>query len=421
MIERDGDEAAASSRDGGQSVSTVEAVKALQRCDFLANLDGPTLGQLAGLTDLLEVPAATTLFEKGDTGTTMYFVLQGSVKLHHGDVVVGRLDAGEVFGEVAALSGEKRTASVTTETDARLLVLEQRSIYSVLDAQPGGARSMIEALCARERKIIDEKLERVVASHVLERELEIGQRIQQYFLPEVIPQIEGWSMHGSLRPARKVAGDFFDFFVIPGSQQLGIVIGDVCDKGVGAALFMTLFRSLLRSGMLARSASGSVGVREDPAALLRHVLGSTNDYVALTHGASSMFASVFLGLLDPATGRLHYINAGHEPPVVATRNGIRAELGTTGPVIGLFPQLEHQVRSVQLQPGEALFGYTDGATDAQNEAGLQFSEERLLAEACRALAGATNPLDKLFASVEAFAGDAEQFDDVTMICIQHQH
>jgi len=421
MIARNGDDAVAESRPGRASVSSVEAVAVLRRCDFFANLAQPTLERLARLADLLEVPAATTLFEKGDAGTTMYFVLQGSIRLHHGDVVVGRLEAGEVFGEVAALSGEKRTASVTAETDARMLVLEQQSIYSVLDAQPGGARSLIEALCARERKIIDEKLERVVANRVLERELEIGQRIQQYFLPDAIPQIDGWSMHGSLRPARKVAGDFFDFFIIPGWQQVGVVIGDVCDKGVGAALFMTLFRSLLRSGMLTRCAGGPEEFRRDPAALLRHALGSTNDYVASTHGASSMFASVFLGLLDPETGHLHYINAGHEPPVVATGAGIRAQLGTTGPVIGLFPQLEHQVQSVQLLPGEALFGYTDGATDAQNEAGLQFSEERLLAEACTALAGATNPLDQLFASVETFTGAAEQFDDVTMICIQRQH
>jgi sigma-B regulation protein RsbU (phosphoserine phosphatase) len=130
---------------------------------------------------------------------------------------------------------------------------------------------------------------------------------------------------------------------------------------------------------------------------------------------------VFFGLLDPVSGDLHYINAGHEPPVIATRDGIRAQLGTTGPVIGLMERLEHRVETVRLMPGEALFGYTDGATDARNESGLQYSEERLLAEFRRAVAGSDDPLEQLLASVEAFTGGAEQFDDITMICIQRQH
>jgi len=406
---------------GGSPLSSGEATAILRRCGFFAGVPGPTLEQLAGLAELLEVPAGTTLFDKGDAGTAMYFVLQGSIRVHHGDVVVGRVGGGDVFGEVAALSGESRTASVTTETDARLLVLEQQSIYAVLDAQPAAARALIEALCARERQIIDEKLERVVAGRVLERELEIGQGIQRHFLPDSIPQIDGWRMDGLLRPARKVAGDFYDFVTLPGRPHVGVVIGDVCDKGVGAALFMTLFRSLLRSGLLTRCASGVAEAGGDPAALLRNALGSTNDYVAATHGASSMFASVFFGLLDPASGDLYYINAGHEPPVIATADGIRTQLETTGPVIGLFERLEHRVEVARLMPGETLFGYTDGATDARNESGLQFSEERLLAELCRVVSGTDSPLQQLLASVETFTGGAEQYDDVTMICIQRQY
>jgi len=413
--------AAAGSGRGQPPLSGAEATAILRRCAFFERVSDAALGQLAGLAEVVEVPAAATLFEKGDVGTAMYFVLQGSIRVHHGEVVVGRVGVGDVFGEVAALSGESRTASVTAETDTRLLVLEKQSIYAVLDRQPDAARSLIEALCARERQIIDEKLERVVAGRVLERELEIGQRIQQHFLPDAIPQIEGWKLNGVLQPARKVAGDFFDFFAVPGCRRVGVVIGDVCDKGVGAALFMTLFRSLLRSGVLTRCASGLGDAQADPAGLLRHALGATNDYVASTHGASSMFASVFFGLLDPATGDLHYINAGHEPPVIATGDGVRAQLETTGPVIGLFERLEHRVETVRLMPGEALFGYTDGATDARNESGLQFSEERLLAELCRAVAGSTNPLAQLLASVEAFTGGAEQYDDVTMICVQRRH
>jgi serine phosphatase RsbU (regulator of sigma subunit) len=401
-----------------QSPREFLASDVLRRCAFFASTADAELEVLAGLTELVSLPRDQTLFEKGDVGTAMYFVLEGRLRVHHGDLVVGRMEAGDVFGEVAALSKEVRSASVTADRDSLLLKLEQQAIYSTLAAEPHAARSLIEALCAREREIIDEKVERVAANLVLERELDIGQRIQQSFLPDRMPEVDGWTVTGLLRPARKVAGDFFDFFVVPETGRLGIVIGDVCDKGVGAALFMTLFRSLLRSGTLHRHAAAGDPAVADPDAVLRHAIGSTNDYIASTHASSSMFASVFFGLLDPATGELRYINAGHEAPVIASASGIRARLETTGPVIGLFENLKHGVETASLRPGEALFGYTDGATDARNEAGSHYSEERLLEVFCNALGRDGKVLEELLSSVDEFAGGADQYDDVTLICVR---
>jgi len=406
--------------EAGRSLSQDEVNRVLRRCGFFAATPESALIALAGLTEQLRVAGGETLFEKGDVGTAMYFVLDGTIRVHQGDVVIGRLEAGEVFGEVAALSGEARSASITAERDTWLLKLEQEAIYSTLKLQPEAARSLIEALCARERQIIDEKFDRIVAGRVLEREMEIGQRIQQNFLPEAMPQVDGWSLDGVLKPARMVAGDFFDFFFVPAVGRFGIVIGDVCDKGVGAALFMTLFRSLLRSGALHRFPAGSRGVSDDPAVLLHQALTSTNDYIAATHAASSMFASVFFGLLDPETGELVYINAGHEPPVVATAAGVRARLETTGPVIGLFEGLAYRVESISVLPGEALFGYTDGATDARNESGQQFSEDRLLSDFCRGVGEGGKVVEDLLTSVEDFIGGTDQFDDITMICVRRE-
>lgn len=403
-----------------QALSTEEASEILRRSDFFAASGAPAIKQLASLAELVRVPFGDRLFDKGDVGTAMYFLVHGRVRLHNGEVVIGHLGPGAVFGEVAALSQERRSASVTAASDTVLLKLEQDAIYSTLASQPGAARALIEALCAREREIIDEKFDRIVEARVLERELEIGQSIQKNFLPETIPVIDGWSLDGLLRPARKVAGDFFDFFLVPDVGRIGIVIGDVCDKGVGAALFMSLFRSLIRSGALHRyAAGGTVGV-EDPATLLRRTMRATNQYVASTHPGSSIFATVFFGLLEPRTGELAYVNAGHEAPVVCGRSGIRAHLSATGPVIGLIENLEHAVGEATLAPGELLFGYTDGATDARNEAGQQFGEERLLEEMCRGASEASSVLQRLLAALDAFGGRAEQYDDITMICVHRQ-
>lgn len=410
----------ASAPGSSPTLSTEEASEILKRSDFFAASGAPAINQLASLAELVRVPSGDRLFDKGDVGTAMYFLVHGRVRLHNGEVVIGHLGPGAVFGEVAALSQERRSASVTATSDTVLLKLEQEAIYSTLASQPGAARSLIEALCAREREIIDEKFERIVEARVLERELEIGQSIQKNFLPETIPVIDGWSLDGLLRPARKVAGDFFDFFFVPDVGRIGIVIGDVCDKGVGAALFMSLFRSLIRSGALHRyAAGGTVGV-EDPATLLRRTMRATNQYVASTHPGSSIFATVFFGLLEPRTGELAYINAGHEAAVICGPSGIRAQLSATGPVIGLIENLEHAVGEATLAPGELLFGYTDGATDARNEAGQQFGDERLLEEMCREATDASSVLQRLLAALDAFSGRAEQYDDITMICV-HRH
>lgn len=357
------------------------------------------------------------LFGKGELGTAMYFVVEGCVRIHNEDVVITHLGGGQVFGEVAALSQEVRTASVTAEMDTALIKLEQTSIYDTLSAQPDAARYLIQSLCRRESEIIEEKFERLVKAKVMENELEIGQKIQRNFLPEVLPEVDGWEMNGVLQPARKVAGDFFDFFHVPKPRCIGIVIGDVCDKGLGAALFMTLFRSLIRSISVYRNVVGEHADQDDVINTLRHAIALTNKYIASTHASSNMFASVFFGLLIPETGQLCYINAGHEAPLIIGPSGVRQKLEPTGPVIGIFENAEHEVGVTEIFPGEVLFGYTDGATDGLDEAGKQFGEARLLAVAGEGARNGGSILHKMLSTVESFIGNAEQYDDITMISV----
>ena len=375
---------------------------------------------LAHYSETIQIPAGEKLFETGEIGTAMYFVVDGCVRIHKDDVVITHLGREEVFGEVAALSHEVRTASVTAEMDTILLKLEQDAIYKTLTAHPGAARCIIQALCRRESEIIGEKVERLIKAKVMERELDIGQKIQRNFLPEVIPEIEGWHMSGLLQPARKVAGDFYDFFIVPKPHCVGIVIGDVCDKGLGAALFMTLFRSLIRSISVYRNVVETHSEHDDVINTLRHAIALTNKYIASTHASSSMFSSVFFGLLVPETGQLCYINAGHEAPMIIGPSGIRQLLTPTGPVIGLFEEAEHEVGMAEILPGELLFGYTDGATDAQNELGEQFTEERLQSIVGNGARNDKAFLNRMFSAVEGYIGSADQFDDITMICVHRE-
>jgi len=247
----------------------------------------------------------------------------------------------------------------------------------------------------------------------LERELEIGREIQAGFLPTELPHGPGWEIAACLKSAKKVAGDFYDAFYLESEQKVCLVIADVCDKGVGAALFMTLFRSLLRFTIGATDAFGE----HSPAAKLKYAVTLTNNYIADTHGETGMFATIFFGLLDPSDGTLTYINAGHEHPLVVNSNGNCTPLRNTGPAVGVIPNVDFAVREVQLQPGELFFAFTDGAPDSLNLAEHRFGRERLVSLLSNHTSAQT-VLANVYAQLTEYIGEAEQFDDITLLVVR---
>ena len=267
----------------------------------------------------------------------------------------------------------------------------------------------------------------------LERELEIGREIQAGFFPELLPQPAGWEVAALFRSARQVAGDFYDAFPVDRGRLVALVVGDVCDKGVGAALFMALFRSLLRAvaeqeedGLAAPSRAGGDGDADGGdsdggAARLLRAVTVTNDYIARTHSRANMFATLFVAALDPATGALAYVNAGHEPALVVGAGGrVRTQLPPTGPAAGLLPGVPFGAASARLEPGEALVVYTDGVTEARAADGSFYGDAPLaaLVEEERAHAhGAQQLLDRLLDAVRAHAAGAEQSDDITALAV----
>lgn len=228
-----------------------------------------------------------------------------------------------------------------------------------------------------------------------------------------MPRAHGWEIAAYLKAAREVAGDFYDAFHLP-DGTLGLVIADVCDKGVGAALFMTLFRSLIRAAATAEFFAQETDAQNPIAARLERSLSFTNDYIAKTHGWTDMFATVFFGILDPKSGLLTYVNAGHEPPVIAKANGAQERLPKTGLAVGLLTGFKFTHKTHQLENGDLFFAFTDGAPECNNPQGEFFERGRLLA----LLNPKTEPavlLNRIESQLLAHIADADQFDDITLL------
>jgi len=243
----------------------------------------------------------------------------------------------------------------------------------------------------------------------LERELEIGREIQRQFLPESLPAPPGWEIAASLAPARQVSGDFFDAFPLGAGERVVLAVADVCDKGVGAALFMALYRTLLRAGF--------DGAGADPAAGVAAVLRRANDYIAATHSRSNMFATVFLAVLDTAAGELTWANGGHEPPMLLRAGGGVERLAPTGPAVGMLESVEFRVERTALAPGDRLVAFTDGVTEARSAAAAELGEDRLAAVVA-ADGSAEETLRRVEDELERHGAGAERFDDVTLLVVR---
>ena len=253
------------------------------------------------------------------------------------------------------------------------------------------------------------------ALDVAERDLEIGRQIQSGFFPESLPDIQGWEIATHFHAARQVAGDFYDVFKFKDSEFVAFVIADVCDKGVGAALFMVLFRSLLRAF------SGTTINSDNVQDQLLNIINNTNNFIAEYHGKSNMFATLFFGILDPENGIFYYVNGGHEPPALLNKNGkITQRLMPTGPAVGMFADLEFHVEQVQFNEGDFLVGFTDGTTDAKNTTGEQFTEDRLLKSIAVPWTSIFSMIFELNTELKRHIGEQAQFDDITLISLRRK-
>jgi sigma-B regulation protein RsbU (phosphoserine phosphatase) len=292
--------------------------------------------------------------------------------------------------------------------------LENASLYSKLDES---YRSLEQAKAAIE-----------AYSKALDKEMEKGKKIQRDFLPRTIPYLPGWEIAFYFHPARQVSGDFYDAFTLP-EDRLGLVIADVCDKGIGSALYMALFRSLIRvfSGQITLrglSVPGSESDTEQISAIdlgqSLHAVPLTNDYIAQEHGHEGMFATLFFGILDPATGEMAFINGGHEPLFIINADGVKQSLRAAGPVIGMMSGSKFKVQMTRLEPGDTLIGYTDGVTEALSPDRALYTKKRFLSILDNPAPSASELIEQIKTDLIDHVKDAPQFDDITMLAVHRE-
>lgn len=241
----------------------------------------------------------------------------------------------------------------------------------------------------------------------MERELQVAYRVQASLLPAEVPQLPGWQFAAWWRPAREVAGDYYDF--IPGEDgALGLVIADVTDKGMPAALFMAFTRSIVRASL-------------DQAVPPGAGLGRANRLIC-AESTYGFFVTLFYGRLDPVTGELAYVNAGHNPPLLFQAGpGALTTLVRTGIPLGVDSETSYEQKSVQLWPGDFLFLYTDGVVDAVDAEGQAFGLERLqqviLGNRGASAAEIASALER---SLSSFVGSESQYDDITFVVAKRE-
>ena len=236
----------------------------------------------------------------------------------------------------------------------------------------------------------------------IEQELKVAQLIQQQFLPKSVPDLPSWHVAAFYRPARTVGGDFYDFIGLP-DGRLMIVIGDVTDKGVPAALVMASTHALLR---------GAAPRLISPGQVLAHV----NDLLCVDIPAH-MFVTCLALVLDPAAGLLEFANAGHDVPYVRTEGGV-AELRARGMPLGLMPGMEYEEKTFQMRPGDSVLLHSDGLAEAHSADRDMFGFPRVRALVGRSAAGEAL-IDACLAELAAFTGPGhEQEDDITLVTLE---
>ncbi len=274
--------------------------------------------------------------------------------------------------------------------------------YSTDDRRLLASLATQAAPAVRVAELVQERAGQIQARERLEQEMRVATLIQQQFLPHELPELPDWQVAAYYGPARAVGGDFYDFIELP-DGRIGIVVGDVTDKGVPAALIMARTQSVLR-GEAPRLAS--------PGEVLRRA-----NEILLPEMPARMFVTCLYLVLEPLTGRVVYANAGHLPPYVRTVDGV-VELRATGMPLGLLPEMRYEEKEATIDPRQAMLLYSDGLIEAHGPAGDMFGFPRL-----RELMARERPsselINELLEQLHAFVGRGwDQEDDITLVALE---
>jgi serine phosphatase RsbU (regulator of sigma subunit)/anti-sigma regulatory factor (Ser/Thr protein kinase) len=368
---------------------------------------------------IARIPDGEVLLEPGQRNDSVVFVLSGRLRVHLDSPDSPNffvIDVGDCAGEMSAIDGKPVSAYVVADAGCRVLVMDGPTLFGRLLVIPDVNRKFMAVLFERLRRASDRMVEQARANMELERlqrDLRLAHDIQLGMLPQesqFFPDRADVDCAAGIRVARQVGGDFYDAFFVD-QTHLFLMIGDVCGKGLPAALFMVRAMTLLRSEATRRE-----GSRRNP---LERMVGRVNQLL-IERNDASLFVTLFCALLDTATGKLLYLNAGHCPPVVALPGGEAVALvEPRNPVVGIVDYAQFASGEMDLAPGTALVLYTDGVTEAVSTAEEEFGLERLVATVRASDSGAVALLDATLAAVEDFARAMPQNDDIAVLVARY--
>src|SRR5574341_49991 len=377
-------------------------------------------------------PPDTILCREGDLADTFYVITSGRVIVTRDmegdeDFVMGFLSEGQYFGEMALLSEDKRSATVTTIMETNVLEITKEHFEKVFSASPMMARSILNTLIniirETDRRAIADLEERNVelaqayadleaaqadkiARAALEAQMEVAAKAQRSLLPRSLPQVQGWQFAAQFEPARHIGGDFYDVRLLD-DGRVSVVLADVSDKGAHAALFMAVTRTLFLTQ------SHYLTDPVEVAKAVHHGLLEASNY--------DMFVTALYGVLEPTTGMFRYVRAGHDEPLLVRRDGNAEFIGGRGRFLGLWPDMppSFEEQCVKLESGDCLVIYSDGVTDMRSPDGESYGRDRV-----RSLVKTIHIYDAdriargIYSAVQQQRGGAEAFDDFTLLVLR---
>jgi sigma-B regulation protein RsbU (phosphoserine phosphatase) len=375
---------------------------------------------LEGVVDRFPVErlaVATTVLKRGESNMEVLVVLDGRLRVYldqpgSGDSI--EIGAGGCVGEMSVIDNQPVSAFVVADEGTTLLRIDGASFLNDVMTIPGVSRNLMSALSDRMRRGNEELIRRLrneLEMEHMQRELQYARSIQTSLLPRepLLPDDPRLDCVGRMCTAREVGGDLYDVFALD-SERIFFVIADVCGKGLPAALFMVRAMAALRAQQ---------GEPERPTRYTEQLAAHLNRQLCAYNDAKQ-FLTAFCGILDLGTRTLHYVNAGHNAPLLALGEGPFAYLvEPINPIVGMVEGLEYRAGEVRLTPRSVLLLYTDGVTEAEDGEANMLGEERLLARLNAAASRTARDLvDAVFAEVDEFAGDAPQSDDITVLAIR---
>jgi serine phosphatase RsbU (regulator of sigma subunit) len=402
----------------------------LARIPFFTDLPMEELDRIMAQLEVVNLKSGEILFRQGDPGENMYIVVSGDLEIlmapdTDNELILNRVPQGEYIGEMSLVTGAPRTASVRANGDVVLLSMSRAQLLDLLHDHPQMASTMVNVLSHRLdntnvstfrdlteknrqlQQAFDElkaAQELLIEKERLERELKVAAEIQMSILPDALPLVEGFDFGGRILPARQVGGDFYDVFILD-NHKIGVLIGDVADKGVPSAIFMARAHALIIA-------------EADSEILPGEVLRRVNRHITRLE-KSTQFVTALYGVLDINTREFTYARAGHEPPLILTPQGEVQRLPhSPGMALGLWEDIILDEYTVQLPKDFTLVMFTDGMTDCRNPMGEPFGIDRIKTT----MAGfmqmdAQRACDQLFDSLMLYQSGAKQDDDVTLVAI----